>query len=284
MLAVAAVSSGRPASAAPAARLVSRTLRLVDRTRGRTLSTTVLYRRGETARPLVVFAHGYDQTPDDYRALLRRWASAGYVVAAPRFPRTVHAAAGGLDATDYRNEPADVRFVIDSMLSGDADSSSPLHGLVDAAHIGVAGHSLGAEVVLGMLNTCCADPRVRAVVSLAGSLFFDPGVRAFSPAGQFGVTGVPLLLVHGDADRGNPYERSRTAHAAASAPKYLLTIIGGDHRRPYQDDPGHSAAARAVARVTVDFLDVYLRGDTAAVARLARDGTVAKVARLESAP
>ena len=112
---------------------------------------------------------------------------------------------------------------------------------------------------------------------------FDPGVPAFPPAGRFGVGPVPLLLVHGDADRGNPYERSRAAYAAARAPKYLLTIIGGDHRRPYQTDPARSKAARAVARVTVDFLDLSLRGDAAAAARLTRDGAVAHVARLESA-
>ena len=108
-------------------------------------------------------------------------------------------------------------------------------------------------------------------------------MRAFPTAGQFGVMPVPLLLVHGDADRGNPYQRSRAAYAAAPAPKYLLTIVGGDHRRPYQDDPGRSKAARAVARVTLDFLDLYLRGDAAATGRLTQDGTVSNVARLERA-
>jgi fermentation-respiration switch protein FrsA (DUF1100 family) len=230
-----------------------------------------------------VFAHGYDQTPDNYRALLSAWAAAGYVVAAPRFPGTVHGAAGGLDANDYRNEPGDVRFVIDSMLAASADAASPFRDLVDPGQIGIAGHSLGAEVVLGMLNTCCADGRVRAAVSLAGSLFFDPGIPAFPPAGEFAAGAVPLLLVHGDADHGNPYERSRTAYAAARAPKYLLTIVGGDHRHPYESDPARSRQARAVARVTVDFLDLYLRGDESASERLARDGAVPKVARLEEA-
>ncbi|HLY83662.1 MAG TPA: hypothetical protein VKQ71_11785, partial [Acidimicrobiales bacterium] len=37
--------------------------------------------------PLIVFAHGYDSSPAVYAALLHAWASAGYVVAAPEFPR-----------------------------------------------------------------------------------------------------------------------------------------------------------------------------------------------------
>ena len=36
--------------------------------------------------PLVLFAHGYDVTPDFYAPLFERWAAAGYVVAAPVFP------------------------------------------------------------------------------------------------------------------------------------------------------------------------------------------------------
>ena len=60
-------------------------------------------------------------------------------------------------------------------------------------------------------------------------------------------------------------------------------LLGGDHRRPYQGDPGRSKAARAVARVTLDFLDLYLRGDAAATGRLTQDGTVSNVARLERA-
>src|SRR5581483_10785447 len=36
--------------------------------------------------PLVVFAHGNSSNGPDNRPLLRRWASAGFVVAAPTFP------------------------------------------------------------------------------------------------------------------------------------------------------------------------------------------------------
>jgi poly(3-hydroxybutyrate) depolymerase len=263
---------------------VSTTLTFVDATRQRTLVTTfVTSRRATGSLPLLVFVHGYDQSPSDYRTLLRAWASAGYVVAAPRFPATSHDAAGGLDATDYRNEPMDVSFLITRVVAQSAAPTGPLAGKVDPARIGVAGHSLGAEVVLGLLNRCCRDPRVRAAISLAGSEQFNPGQAAFPTDGYFVGPPIPLLLVHGDADQENPYNRSVTAFSGAPAPKFFETIHGGDHRRPYQESVGHPAA-HAVATVTVDFLDAYLKGQRAALGRLARDGTVPGTAALQAVP
>jgi predicted dienelactone hydrolase len=286
VVALAGTAAGAKPAPKRAPATVTSTMTFTDQTRQRTLVTTFIAPapgKRVVALPLVVFVHGYDQTPDDYRSLLTAWASAGYLVAAPAFPGTVHNAAS-IDANDYRNEPADVSFVISQVLAQSATPGSPLAGRVDATRIGVAGHSIGAEVVLGMLNSCCRDPRVRAAVSLAGSLQFNPGVPAFPLAGYFTPPAVPLLLVHGDADTMNPYNRSVTAYAAATPPKYFLTIMGGDHRTPYQAKPATDPAARDVVAVTTDFLDQYVKGDPRAAARLTKDGTVASVATLQAAP
>ncbi len=149
--------------------IVSTTRTYVDASRQRSLPTTFfMTRRSPGPAPLLLFVHGYDQTPSDYRALLKAWAGAGYVVAAPKFPSTNHDAAS-LDATDYRNEPMDVTFLLTQIVGDTAASTGPLSARVDPTRIGVAGHSLGAEVVLGLLNRCCRDPRIRAAISLAGS-------------------------------------------------------------------------------------------------------------------
>jgi dienelactone hydrolase len=276
-----------PARPAPKPVTVASTQTLVDAARQRTLVTTFTFVRAAHRAgplPLLVFLHGYDQTPADYHALLTAWASAGYLVAAPTFPRTSHAAAAGLDASDYANEPADVRFVIDETLAESAAPTGTLAGRVDATRVGVAGHSLGAEVVLGLLNRCCRDPRLRAAVSLAGSEQFNPGVPAFPLAGYFVDGHVPLLLVHGDADTENPYDRSVTAFAGATPPKFFESLHGAGHRTPYQASPADDATARVVTRTTVDFLDVYLKGDPRALPRLARDGSVRDVASLQAVP
>ena len=41
--------------------------------------------------PVIVFAHGYDVTPDTYAPLLDAWVRAGFVVVAPFFPDESHA-------------------------------------------------------------------------------------------------------------------------------------------------------------------------------------------------
>jgi dienelactone hydrolase len=274
-----AASATKPSRSA----VVTTTETFVDATRQRTLETTFFSPRRSTGpAPLLVFVHGYDQSPSDYRNLLKAWASAGYVVAAPTFPGTNRDAAS-LDATDYRNEPMDVSFVISQVVAQSAAPTGPLSGRVDATRVGIAGHSLGAEVVLGLLNRCCRDPRVRAAISLAGSEQFNPGAPAFPPDGYFVASATPLLFVHGDADHENPYDRSVTAFAGASAPKFFETIHGGDHRLPYQDSLTHPGA-HVVSTVTVDFLDAYLKAQPAALSRLARDGTIPNVATLQAVP
>ena len=65
--------------------------------------------------PLVLFAHGYDVTPDFYRPLLERWAAAGYVVAAPTFP-ILSGSDGGASHVDYEKTFGDASFVITQVL------------------------------------------------------------------------------------------------------------------------------------------------------------------------
>ncbi len=215
--------------------------------------------------PLVVFAHGLGGAPQDYAALLSSWASAGYVVAAPRFPLSSSATPGGPDGGDIVNQPADMSFVIDSVLGLDAQRSGTLSGLVDTAEIGAAGHSNGAITVLGLVaNTCCRDPRVKAAVVMAGTTEgFGSGTYDFNGA-------PPLLLVHGTADQLVPYRSALLVFDQARGPKGLLTIRGGSH----ESAAGSTAASgAAVLRTTTDFFDAYLGHDPAAAARIGMDGT-----------
>ena len=234
---------------------------------GRGLDTTVLYpATGRTGRPplrdapadraaapypLIVFAHGFGSSPDDSITLLTRWAAAGYVVTAPRFPLTNSDTPGGADLSDFANQPADMSFVVDRVLALSAARSGALAGMVDAHRIGAAGHSLGGVTVLGMVaNSCCRDRRIDAAVVMSGdAITFPTGKVDFAPS-------PPLLLVHGDADPAVPYVSSIDAYNAAHAPKGLLTVVGGGHGAPV--DPSSPGFASVVA-ATTDFFDAYLK-------------------------
>lgn len=246
---------------------------------GRALTTTVLYPaagnagssasqpgmtpdRSSAPYPLVVFAHGLGASPDLYLPLLREWAGAGYVVAAPRFPLTNDQTPGGPNAGDVINQPADMTFVVTSVLNTSRASTGPLAGLVDPDKVAAAGHSNGAITALGLAaNTCCRDPRLKAAIIMAGTNENYPGGRydfAHAP---------PLLMVHGTDDALVPYSEGVKVFNLARGPKALLSVAHGDH--------GSAAAftgpTAVVIRTTIDFLDIYLRGDTRAAQRIVDD-------------
>jgi dipeptidyl aminopeptidase/acylaminoacyl peptidase len=215
--------------------------------------------------PLVVFSHGYSTNADVYRNMIRWWAAAGYVVAAPTFPLSNNAAPGGPNVADYRNQPADVSFVIDQVLRADRDRAHVLYGLVDETRIGVAGHSLGGLTTFGVaFNTCCIDERIEAALAMS-SLRAPFGGSSFFPDGG----DTPVLIIHGDADQFVPFANSRTYYAEARRPKYLLTLHGEDHTVAFTGGRG-TPAGNLVIDASVDFLDRYLKGRRDGVERLQR--------------
>ncbi|MGE5226536.1 MAG: alpha/beta hydrolase family protein [Planctomycetaceae bacterium] len=199
--------------------------------------------------PLVVFAPGFDRGPSSYRPLLRSWARAGYVVAAVTFPLTNPNAIGGLDEYDIVHQPADVRFVITQMLRATRTGRGILRHLVDPAEIAVAGHSDGAQtaILVGAAG-CCRDPRVDAIVPMAG---------ANLPAGTFFASPIPTLVMQGTADPISPEPVALHVYAIAKPPKYLLLLRGADHLEPFA---GAGPWERVVSAVSIAFLDRYLEG------------------------
>ena len=200
--------------------------------------------------PVVLFAHGHAGEPAAYAAIITNWVSRGYVVVAPAFPLSRSRALGGPTYADLLNQPGDLSFVLTRVLADNADPGSWLHGLLDARRVGAVGHSMGAWTVLGLVgNQCCRDRRVKAAILLAGEMAPAFKTKFFtSPA-------PPLLFVHARRRRGSVRPRER-AYAAATAPKYFLTVIG-DHMQPYWG-PATPVGA-TVLQVTNEFLDRYLR-------------------------
>ena len=232
----------------------------VDAARGRTLATHVLLPATEEPAPLVVFAHGLSGHPKRFTRLLLAWADAGYVATAPVFPHTSDEAPGGVVFGDVVEQPADVSFVIDSLLAGRFAPS------IDAARIAVAGFSLGGMTVHGV-----RDSRVRAAIAMSGR------VHPLLAAG--GLRGVPLLVVHGERDEVVPYEAGVAAYRRAAPPKALVTLHVDGHHEPFEDYG--TDAGRVIDDVTAAFLDLTLRGDRDAARRL-RAAAATPLATLEA--
>jgi dienelactone hydrolase len=242
----------------------SRTIRLHDGKRVPRPVTTYLWyppvAEGNGPWPLVVFGHGFATTPFLYHRLLRAWAAAGYLVAAPRFPLGNAAAPGGPDENDIVNQPRDMSFVISQLLAANASQQSSLSGLIDSARVAVAGQSDGAETAFATAyQRPWHDRRVEAAVILSGA---ELGAHASLVS-----RAAPLLAMQGTADRINPPVYTFDLFHAVDRPKFLLLLRHAGHLGPYTM-PGPRLAA--VERVSIAFLNHYLRGEPlGAIARAA---------------
>jgi dienelactone hydrolase len=223
--------------------------------------------------PLILFSHGDGGRGVSYEAVLKQWASAGYVVAAPDYPLSNANAPGGWDfvrgVVDITNQPADASFVISQVLKLDK-SKKLVGGTIDQKHIGAAGHSLGAITTYGLVySACCRDQRIAAAIPISGSI---GGVDL--PTNYFQGVNTPLLSLHGTADLTQPYQPDLDAWAKANPPKFFLTFVGAPHQLQDLQAPGTGVQAIALQKATVDFWDRYLKGDTAALGKLRTDASV----------
>jgi pimeloyl-ACP methyl ester carboxylesterase len=84
------------------------------------------------------------------------------------------------------------------------------------------------------------------------------------PNGVYEFRAVPTLLVHGDAD--GLYPQSVAAYPQLVAPKWFVTLHGGLHAPPFDDD--RSPSDVVVLAVTTAFWDRYLKGQQSGARRI----------------
>lgn len=248
----------------------------------RTLVTTIIFPDSPGPFPLIVFSHGLTGTPDRHTEMSSAWAQAGYVVAMPAFPLTntsVPNASG--NAGDVKNQPGDVSFVIDRMLSDNADDASPLFGRILADRIGVAGHSLGAATTYAVAeNDCCRDDRVDAVIIMSGVRLVDLDHEHLDRM-------PPILMFHGDADPLLNVSIADGIYPQLSSPKWFVRLLGAGHAPAYENTP--SPWDVVVTAASTDFWQAYLPGtkgppDQAILERLRTDAVVDQISTLQSDP
>ncbi|WP_433283265.1 alpha/beta hydrolase family protein [Micromonospora sp. CA-244673] len=215
--------------------------------------------------PVVVHSHGLRSLPELHAPLTTRWAAAGFVVAAPAYPRT-NLRARDFTRADVRNQPADGWRLIRHLVRLDTRPGDPLAGHLAVDRFAATGHSAGGFTTAGMFASG-HSPRLRAGIVIAGG----------GLAGSFAGPVAPLLFVHGGADPVVPESVGRAAYARSLGPAAFLSLPGQGHGEYLT--PGRPGFAQVLA-ATTDFLRWILYDDRRARSRLPADARLPGVTTL----
>ncbi len=256
----------------------------------RPLPTTIWYPETGGARPLLVFSQGFWTAVATYDPLITDWASAGFVVAAPTYPHTNPPPHEGTPSTptgtnikageDIVHHPADLRFVIQSVLSTAGQAGNALTGRIDPSEVGLVGHSDGGDVSLAVAaDSAQRTASVKAVAVLSGAElvnFF--GGTYFTPS----LPAVPLLAVQSRTDTVSFPSCSVQLYDGAPQPKWYLQLDGVSHLAGYMTAPTRTV----VARVTTRFFDAELAHQASAMATVSSvaDTAVSTISNGPQAP
>jgi len=173
--------------------------------------------------PLVIYSHGYMSQYKEGEYILEFLASHGYVAVSVDFPLSTGSSPGGAVLSDIVNQPGDVSFLIDQMLSRTKQPDNLLYGRVDGDRIAALGLSLGGLTTeLAAFDPKRKDPRIRAAISMAGpSQFLTPGF--------FDGNSIPFLYIAGTADAIVPYRENAEAILKKYENSVLVTLDSGSH-------------------------------------------------------
>jgi dienelactone hydrolase len=203
------------------------------------------------AHPLIVYSHSSGGNRRSSTFLCTHLASHGYAVAAMDHSELVAAELARRDgetATDLAaridgvitSRVPDVRFLLDYLLGGAVAEIG-----LDAARIGLVGHSFGGWTVLA---TTEVEPRVRSVVALAagGSSRPMPGILPLTLSFAWGRE-VPALYLAAENDVPIPLESVyELFDRTPSAKKRLFILRRADHQHFVDDVAGEHEAIRAM--------------------------------------
>jgi pimeloyl-ACP methyl ester carboxylesterase len=196
--------------------------------------------RDRVSRGTILFLHGNAENISTHVQSVLWLVQEGYTVFA--FDYRGYGGSGG-EAPDIPGIHRDARAALSKILS--------LPG-VSADRLVVFGQSLGAAVAVHTVATASSERRPRALIldsPFAGyrrivrdklsspiitwplarpvSWFFDDGYSAERWIGK--IAPVPVIVIHGTADRVVPYAHGKMLYDLASDPKGIWTVEGGGH-------------------------------------------------------
>lgn len=176
--------------------------------------------------PVILYSHCYTCTRWSAHAVMERLASHGFIVVAPDHEGDTLFDRLGDTASDLDNalvdvREADIRFILDQVIAGDA---LPEGVTANASQVGMLGHSIGSVTAGRVAQN---DERIAAVAGLAApmenALYGEVLIESIT---------VPLALLQANEDNsimevGNFFIREN--FGKANIPAYKLDIVDAGH-------------------------------------------------------
>jgi predicted dienelactone hydrolase len=173
--------------------------------------------------PLLVYSHGFMSFHQEGLYLARFLASQGYTVVAVDYPLTNFFAPGKPKLADVVNQPADVSFLIDTVLKRNGDSGDALFNTIDSRKIAVAGVSLGGMTsTLVTFHRKVRDPRITAAISIAGP-------AAMFTADFFANNNVPFMMIGASGDAMVPFDKNAASIPQKVPGSILVNLHNASH-------------------------------------------------------
>jgi predicted dienelactone hydrolase len=227
--------------------------------------------RDDLPLPIIMFSHGSGGTTWQSTFYTTHLASYGFVVVAPPHPGNTAAdclpcvdAEGLIDS--FLNRPADMTFVLESMLKLNADPTSLFYQALDGNRVGISGHSFGGLDVVRMAAEGSGTP-------FAAALAMAPAGGVTVPA-IAGSVDIPLMLMGGERDKACPVEIQRDYFETlqGNEPRYLVVFPRGAHLAYADqcvailggcgpDDISQEKAHDLVNFYATAFFETYVAGD-----------------------
>lgn len=205
--------------------------------------------------PLVIISHGYPGNRFLLSHLGENLASKGFITASIDHADSTYDDQKAFASTLY-NRPFDQLFVLNEIARLGKSPTSFLNGLVDEAHVGLVGYSMGGYGVVNVIGGGYSqasetfqnappnallhdraadnpdyqksrDPRIKAAIAIAP---WGMQVGFWNAAGLAGIR-TPVMFVAGSMDDVAGYEKGTRAIflGAVNADRYLLTFANANH-------------------------------------------------------
>lgn len=251
----------------------------------------------KTPAPVVFFSHGLGGSREVNHFMGNHWAGRGYVAVFLQHP--------GSDTSVWQNVPLrermtamrdaasaknlalrceDVHATLNQLEKWNQTEGHPLFGRMDLTHVGMSGHSFGAQTTQAVsgqrfpLGKSLTDVRIDAAIA------FSPGVPATGSKTQaFSSVAIPWMLMTGTKDVaaiGGQTVESRLEvfpKLPKSIDKFELVLKDAEHSAfterglpgdKVERNPNHH---RVILALSTAFWDAYLKQDPAAKTWLGSD-------------